>query len=588
MTAFILNELETTVTHLRSQQSDTADFVEALDALADAYFGLDAAKSLALSDEAYARAVALEHTALQAASLWKVGWLSAVYGQTALSLTKLTAAHLLAQRMADTRLEAKIVYFLGIVHGITGNYAEALQCRLRALEISRQLEMRALEADCLDAIGTEYAEIGSYEQALNSYAASLDIYRTLNSPREPYTLAHIANVCISLQDYPQALHYGQLALTVSQKLNAAGHAAPGLHQYDAIALQALGRVHLSMQAGSQGIHYFEQALKFYEGADAVVNSAVPCAQEHLVLRLEIGKAQLLLHAPEQAERIWTDTLTLAQHCAARPVEMQLHELLYQLHQKAGRSRIALQHHEAWQALNQHIFSAETDRRIKLLQVMHETKEAQRETQVLRAKTSELEYIVHARTQALEQAQIEMLERLAAAVEARDAPTGNHIKRVGHLAAALARQMGLDEEGVEMIRLAAPLHDIGKISTPDHILLKRQGLSAQETQVMRDHTLTGARMLSQGTSRLIRMAETIALSHHEFWDGTGYPHQLAGEHIPLPGRIVAVADAYDAMLSERPYKPAYTVQKALEEIQRCAGTQFDPGVVAALFQVVSLG
>lgn len=589
MTVFAIHELEAKAARLRLHHSNSAEYAEALNALAEAYFGQDASKSMQLSHEVYRLGVTLEHIALQAASLWKIGCLSAIQGQTLDSLTQLTAAQLLAQNLADLSLEAKIVYGLGTVHGVLGNYAEALQCRLSALDMARQLGERALEADCLDAIGTEYAEIGNHDQALSHYSASLSLYRTLNSPRQSTTLAHIAEACIGLQDYPQALHYGQLALALSQKLkpelNAGPESAPDLNRYEAIILCVLGRVYLGTQDAERALSYFEQALKFYEDGGFLINSAMPGAHDYLVLQLEMGKVRMMLGAPEQAERIWMAALTTAQHHAARPVEMQLHKLLYQLHRQADQSQIALQHHEAWLALTQSIFSAETDRRIKLLQVMHETKEAQHEASLLRLKTTELEQIVQTRTRALEQAQIEMLERLAAAVEARDAPTGSHIKRVGMLAAALARQMGLDAEMVEMIRLAAPLHDIGKISIPDDILLKQEGLSEQEAQIMRDHTVTGAKMLSQGTSQLIRMAETIALSHHEFWDGSGYPRQLAGEQIPLPGRIVAVADAYDAMISERPYKLAYTLQTALGEIRRCAGTQFDPRVVDALVELI---
>jgi putative two-component system response regulator len=178
----------------------------------------------------------------------------------------------------------------------------------------------------------------------------------------------------------------------------------------------------------------------------------------------------------------------------------------------------------------------------------------------------------------------MLERLAVAIEARDTGTGDHIKRVGTLSADLAQALGMEAETVELIRLAAPLHDIGKISIPDHILLKREGLTDDEVAQMREHTVVGAKMLSQGSSKLLRMAETIALSHHERWDGVGYPHKLAGEVIPLVGRIVAVADAYDAIVHARSYKPALSRVQALQEILRCAGTQFDPNVVSALVAI----
>jgi putative two-component system response regulator len=178
------------------------------------------------------------------------------------------------------------------------------------------------------------------------------------------------------------------------------------------------------------------------------------------------------------------------------------------------------------------------------------------------------------------AQVEILERLALAAEYRDDDTGEHTRRVGKTAAAIAATIGLAADEVELLRRAAPLHDVGKIAIPDAILRKPGRLTGEEFEEIKQHTVKGAAMLAGRGFPLLDLAERIALTHHERWDGHGYPHGLAGEAIPLAGRIVAVADVFDALTHERVYKEAWPVEQALEEIRTQAGRQFDPDVVEA--------
>lgn len=184
-----------------------------------------------------------------------------------------------------------------------------------------------------------------------------------------------------------------------------------------------------------------------------------------------------------------------------------------------------------------------------------------------------------------EAELEVLERLAAAGEARDDDTGQHTRRVGELAARIGEALGLPRDEVDLIRLAAPLHDVGKIGIPDSILRKPGRLTAEEFAIMQTHTLIGATMLADGATRHMRMAETIARSHHEWWDGKGYPDRVAGEAIPLAARIVAVADVYDALTHARPYRGAWKRERVINELRRKTGTHFDPRVVAAFLDAV---
>jgi len=192
----------------------------------------------------------------------------------------------------------------------------------------------------------------------------------------------------------------------------------------------------------------------------------------------------------------------------------------------------------------------------------------------------LEARVRRRTAELEEARSQILARLARAAEYRDDETGEHTRRVGTLSAAIARELGLDPNQVEVIRRVAPLHDVGKIGIPDKILLHPGPLSPENLEIMKTHTTIGGDLLAGSGIPLLETAEEIARTHHEFWNGEGYPMGFAGEDIPLAGRIVAVADTFDALSHRRPYKPAWTSAEAWVEIRDSAGTRFDPSVVDA--------
>jgi putative two-component system response regulator len=185
--------------------------------------------------------------------------------------------------------------------------------------------------------------------------------------------------------------------------------------------------------------------------------------------------------------------------------------------------------------------------------------------------------------AVREAHMETLRRLSRTVEFHDGETGAHIERVGEHAAGIARRLGLDEADVKRFRLAAPLHDIGKIGVPAGLLQKKGPLTDPERAVMQNHTDAGRDLLAGSGVDLLELAATIAWTHHERWDGSGYPRGLAGEEIPLAGRIVAVADVFDAITSDRPYRAALSVEEAFAIIAEQRGTGFDPAVVDAFLQ-----
>ena len=207
---------------------------------------------------------------------------------------------------------------------------------------------------------------------------------------------------------------------------------------------------------------------------------------------------------------------------------------------------------------------------------------------LEEQNQHLEMRVFERTKELDEARLEILERLARAAEYRDDETGLHTQRVGRMAGLIATALELAEEEIELITRAAPLHDIGKIGVPDAVLLKAGRLSKDEFEVMKSHTVIGAAILSGSRVRLLAVGRDIALTHHEHWDGGGYPHGLRGEDIPIAGRAVAVADVFDALTHNRPYKPRWSPDEALTAIRRLSRRQFDPRMVEAFIRLCQDG
>ena len=191
------------------------------------------------------------------------------------------------------------------------------------------------------------------------------------------------------------------------------------------------------------------------------------------------------------------------------------------------------------------------------------------------QNAELEERVRDRTRELHDTRLEIIRRLGRAAEYRDNETGYHILRMSHYAARLARAVGLDEAECDMLLDASPMHDVGKIGIPDRILLKPGKLDADEWEVMKTHARIGADILTGHDSPLMRMAALIAVTHHEKWDGSGYPEGLVGEAIPLVGRITAVCDVFDALTTVRPYKKAWSIEDAFAFIREQSGSHFDP-------------
>jgi cyclic di-GMP phosphodiesterase len=215
---------------------------------------------------------------------------------------------------------------------------------------------------------------------------------------------------------------------------------------------------------------------------------------------------------------------------------------------------------------------------EVLQRIHNSLEIRHLYKQQKEYSHTLEEKVHEATSELRKSQLDIIRCLGRAGEYRDNETGEHVIRMSKSCQVLALAYGLSERHAELILYASPMHDVGKIGIPDHILLKPGKLTPEEWETMQTHAQLGAEILADNDSEMVQLARKIALTHHEKWDGSGYPNGLKGEDIPIEGRIAAICDVFDALTSWRPYKKAWTVEEAINLIQENSGSHFDPNLV----------
>jgi len=201
------------------------------------------------------------------------------------------------------------------------------------------------------------------------------------------------------------------------------------------------------------------------------------------------------------------------------------------------------------------------------------------------QNNELEHKVIARTEELNNTRMQIIQRLGRAAEYKDNETGMHVIRMSHYSRVLGLAAGMNTEQADMLLNAAPMHDVGKIGIEDRIILKPGKLDAEEWAIMQTHCKIGAEIIGDDSSELLKMAKIVAMTHHERWDGTGYPKGLKAEEIPRIGRIIAIADVFDALTSKRSYKQAWSVEDAIEQIKKDAGKHFDPYLVSLFIEAL---
>ncbi|GGL97294.1 tetratricopeptide repeat protein [Deinococcus aerophilus] len=531
-------------------------------------------------------------------------------------------AHKIRQLLPDQRTAdlARAFNLQGMALFLQGQYREASAVILEEAGVREELRDHAGYAKCLNNLGLIHIELGDLHQALEHLARCFEYITHCPEPLhslESACLINIGNIHQIRHEYAQAAGAFEQGMAAAQR---AGHTAneiagltgmglvardrgehrealqlllqalrlaqtSGRRYNEAEILDNLGQVYVGLGQRTLALETFGQALSLSREL-----GALPSEQNTLVhlARLQAEDGQL-----EQAAAHFERALTCARQSGSDRAALEIHEHLGEVLQRLGhfeqaarqfrealnleRSLHDQDRHDAFQNLTAQLEVERAKHQAETYRLMNQTSQQAR---------SEAEQQVQKRTADLEQAQREIITRLGLVGEYRDDKTGSHTQRVSQLAAALAQAIGLPPAEVELIRLAARLHDIGKIGVPDVILLKTGKLTAEEFTIMKHHTTIGARVLEGGQSDLTRMAEEIALTHHERWDGSGYPQGLQGDRIPLTGRIVAIVDVWDALTTERSYKAAWSREEAWREMAAQSGRHFDPYLIEVFLGMIA--
>ena len=498
-------------------------------------------------------------------------------GEHARAIENLETAHSIALELGLHHHRAKVLSNLGNLYTLMGNYPSALKALKNAYDLFKEVEPGTRgELANTASLGYLYQDMGNPSEAKAFFLEALETSRAAkDSLMEAISLNNLANLHLHLDELSAARELFEDALALTRSL--------GAKQYEIDNLDGLGEVFVASGA-------YEQAVKVH--LETLTSARELGYREGEVdALLNLGRDYLATEQPEEALQVLLEGLSLATDLERQRSVFEAHELLSQAYEQKSDLAQAFHHYRLFHKAEKAIFNKENEKKTRQLTVQfdverarHEAEEYRLRTEVAQQARHEAEAQVRTRTRELEESQLEVVTRLAVAAEYRDDVTGEHTRRVGRNAAALAYALGWLEDEVQLIYSAARLHDVGKIGISDAVLLKPGKLTEEEFAHIRTHTTIGARILSSGRSKLLKMAEEIALCHHERWDGTGYPLGIGGTDIPMSARIVAVADVLDALTHARPYKEAWSLEEALAEIERQSGHHFDPEVVEACLNI----
>jgi putative two-component system response regulator len=459
-------------------------------------------------------------------------------------------------------LQRKALNYLGVFYADTGNISGAVECYARALDLAQRLQDREGECSVWVNLGLALYYSAQYQDAIACLEHAVDLAgsdQTLKKYRTA-ALTNIALCCLHQEDFSRGLRESEKCIRETDEPHSAAELVSRV-----LKENTYSRLLLEVNAVDKAGERCELARRY----------AAKSKSARAELAASIAEGLYEVHAGRVDVGISRLTNTLER---ARLLRSMLRDTLaalvkaYEIIGQPQRALIYLREMiEALRKTQQENALKHVDLHLEKLGQPHAGDDQiatrlERREAALRGKVAEQE---------LFKSRIEMLERLAVTAELRDDSTGEHSYRVGKLSALLAQEFGCDDDTCYMIELAARLHDIGKIGVPDAILLKPDKLNDAERQIMRTHTTVGAELLSKSNIPHMQMAEEIARHHHEWWDGSGYPGNLSGSAIPLAARITALADVFDALTHKRPYKVAWPIEAALDEIAELKGAQFDP-------------
>ncbi|NND74122.1 MAG: tetratricopeptide repeat protein [Ilumatobacter sp.] len=466
-------------------------------------------------------------------------------------------------------------HLLGVVHYQASNFASALEQSLAALQVYRMTGHETDEGKILHTIAAIYQSMGDYDRAIATYENAMAINEPLGRrDLDAMVLGNLARIRGRRGEFLPAVSLGRQAVELARE-----HAP----QLIGGLLADLAEAYVGLADHASAALCFAEARADWEYRAAEGHEFA--TSEQLNILVSEGRVALRCGQTDDAIASLVSALDLADRTDHRELELEVHDLLALAYKQAGRFGEALAHRERHFALHREIFTDSADLRLRTLQVAHDNQTARHRAEITRLQTIELVADFAAQHADADAYHLEAFERLASLAEFRGGNTTRHTDAVGDLSAEIAHTIGQPPEWCERLRLAARLHDIGKVAIADSVLLKPGPLTIEEFDEVKQHTVLGRRLLSGVSTDLFALAAEVAWSHHEWWDGSGYPNGLGGKAIPLSGRIVAVADVYDSLATRRVYKREWNLAEAIRFIASGSGAQFQPELVDAFVAVM---
>jgi putative two-component system response regulator len=486
-----------------------------------------------------------------------------------------------AQQSGAQLVEAWAVHLLGIVHYQASNFSDALEHCLRALDVYQATGLGVDTGNILNTIAAVYHSMGDNDRAIVTYEQALAAAEPYGRPEMvALILGNIARIRSSRSEYLPAVSLGRRAVEIARE-----------HSPSIVTnlLADLAESYMGLADQQKAAECFSEARRVL--AQMSEDGSEPSYSAQLGVMVAEGRVALRRGALDDAISVLQAALDMSERTESKEYELEINDLLATAFKRSGRFEEALERRETHDEQHRQMFTHAADLRLRTLQVAHETATARHQAEIFRLRHQDLDNLSGGSAADGDEPpgtpshHLEAFEQLAILTEFRDSETGAHTDRVGDMAAEIAHALGRSPEWCELLRLAARLHDIGKVAVPDSVLRKTGPLTVEEYEMMKSHTSMGHRILAGNSAPLFQMAAEIAQSHHEWWDGSGYPLGISNSSIALTGRVVSIADVYDALCSKRPYKRAWVPSEAARFVVSGRNGQFDPDVVDAFIAVV---
>lgn len=466
-------------------------------------------------------------------------------------------------------------HLLGVVHYQASNFASALERSLAALEVYRATGHVIDEGKILHTVAAVYQSMGDHDRAIATYESALATNEPLGRcDLDAMVLGNLARIRGRRGEFLPAVSLGRRAVELARE-----HAP----QLIGGLLADLAEAYVGLADHASATLCFAEARADWEYRVADGHELDPT--EQLGIMVSEGRVALRSGQTDEAIASLAAALDLADSSDHCELQLEIHDLMAMAYKHAEKFDEALDHRERHFALHREISTDSADLRLRTLQIAHDNQTARHRAEITRLQTTELVSSFAAQHADADAYHLEAFERLASLAELRGGNTTKHTDAVGDLSAEIAHAIGQPPEWCERLRLAARLHDVGKVAISDSVLLKPGPLTMLEFDEVKQHTVLGRRLLSGVSTDLFSLAAEAAWSHHEWWDGSGYPNGLSGKAIPLSGRIVAVADVYDSLATRRVYKREWSLAEAIRFVRSGAGAQFQPELVEAFVRVM---